>query len=299
MTGIVDGVDGNLVGVDPMFVRDPSDGGDGWGDDPATPGVDEGANDDYGIVRLQSDSPAVNAGDNNLLPADTFDLDDDGNVTEPIPFDLDNELRVRIATVDMGAYEYNDERALVERLVINDGSKGRSLVTDLTITFNTNVSIMAGAFQLINRGTGENVLTSFTTQVLEGKSVVRMTFLEGPSVVFRPTGNTLDDGNYQLTIDASKVIGFGRELDGDQDGVVGGNYVFGDAEVDTFFRLFGDWDGSRFVGNNDYAAFRLAFRKSPGDDGYDSAFDSDGSDFIGNNDYALFRLNFRKGLPFE
>ena len=143
------------------------------------------------------------------------------------------------------------------------------------------------------------MLTDYTTQVIGGKTVVTLTFLDGPSVVFRPTGNTLADGNYELTIDASKVTAFDMELDGDEDGAAGGDYVFGDEEADAFFRLFGDLDGSRFVGNNDYALFRLAFRKALGEEGYDPLFDSDGSGFIGNNDYALFRLHFRTGLPFE
>ena len=204
-----------------------------------------------------------------------------------------------VAIDDLVVEVVDNDTVNVESIVVNDGSAGRSMVTDLAITFNTEVSIVASAFQLINRGTGENVLTDYTTQVIGGKTVVTLTFLEGPSVVARPTGNTLDDGNYELTIDASKVTAFGMLLDGDEDGTAGGDCVFGAEEIDNFFRLFGDTDGSRFVGNNDYAAFRQAFRKSPGQEGYDDAFDSDGSSFIGNNDYALFRAKFRTGLPFE
>ena len=37
-------------------------GGDGWGDDLDTPNTDEGANDDYGDLRLLPDSPAIDAG---------------------------------------------------------------------------------------------------------------------------------------------------------------------------------------------------------------------------------------------
>lgn len=50
--GLIDptGTDGN-ISADPMFVRNPSGGGDGWGDDPATPDVDEGANDDLALQR--------------------------------------------------------------------------------------------------------------------------------------------------------------------------------------------------------------------------------------------------------
>ena len=53
---------GNLIGIDPKFVRNPSDGGDGWGDDPETTDMDESANDDYGDLRLKAASPAIDAG---------------------------------------------------------------------------------------------------------------------------------------------------------------------------------------------------------------------------------------------
>ena len=104
------GQDGNLIGtsespLDPRFNRDPSDGGDGWGDDPDTPGVDESANDDPGDLRLRPTSPAVNAGDNALLPPDADDWDDDGDTEESIPFDAGGNARIENGIVDIGAYE--------------------------------------------------------------------------------------------------------------------------------------------------------------------------------------------------
>lgn len=66
---------GNLSS-DPMFVDS-----DGVDDDALTIG-----DNDY---RLLSGSPALDAGDNTLVPADTGDLDGDGVTTEPLPLDLD------------------------------------------------------------------------------------------------------------------------------------------------------------------------------------------------------------------
>jgi parallel beta-helix repeat protein/predicted outer membrane repeat protein len=83
---------GNISG-NPMFVRNPSDGGDGWGDDPATPDADEGINDDYGDLRVSPDSPCIDAGDPNF-------------VAEPQETDLDGHARVLCDRVDMGAYEF-------------------------------------------------------------------------------------------------------------------------------------------------------------------------------------------------
>jgi hypothetical protein len=54
---------------------------------------------------LQPNSPLVNAGDASLLPADVADLDDDADVAEPTPLDLDGLARVVGAEVDLGVYE--------------------------------------------------------------------------------------------------------------------------------------------------------------------------------------------------
>ncbi len=106
------------IDADPRFVRPASDGGDGWGDDPGTAGVDESLNDDFGDLRLMPGSPAIDAGDNTAVPADTFDLDGDGDTAEPTPFDLGGDPRFVDdpstpdtgvgpgPIVDMGAYEF-------------------------------------------------------------------------------------------------------------------------------------------------------------------------------------------------
>ncbi|MEJ2303387.1 MAG: Ig-like domain-containing protein [Anaerolineales bacterium] len=91
---------GGNLDDDPLFLRAPDDGGDGWG---------VGGNDDYGDLRLGTASLAINAGDTSLLPPDTTDLDADGNTTEPLPYDLNNNPRVLDAVVDMGAYEQHNE----------------------------------------------------------------------------------------------------------------------------------------------------------------------------------------------
>jgi len=97
------------INADPMFVREPYDGGDGWADDPNTPDINEAANNDYGVLWLRPESPCINAGDSTALPADTLDLDSDEDIIEPIPIDLDSAQRILGHAVDIGAYEHHKD----------------------------------------------------------------------------------------------------------------------------------------------------------------------------------------------
>ncbi len=102
LTGALGG-SGN-IGDDPLFVD--QDGPDG------IPGTED---DD---LRLGAGSPGIDAAFNNAVPDDVADLDDDGDLTEFLPFDLDGEPRFADDTktddtgcgapaiVDMGAYEF-------------------------------------------------------------------------------------------------------------------------------------------------------------------------------------------------
>ncbi len=57
---------------------------------------------------LPATSRGIDSGNNDKLPADEYDLDNDGNFSEPLPVDLDGSFRVRPGNgiVDMGAFEY-------------------------------------------------------------------------------------------------------------------------------------------------------------------------------------------------
>ena len=78
---------------DPLFVRLPHDGGDGWLDNPSTPGIDESRNNDYGDLHLRPDSPCIEAG----TPL---------NWIRPRTKDMDGQPRVMGQYQDMGADEF-------------------------------------------------------------------------------------------------------------------------------------------------------------------------------------------------
>jgi hypothetical protein len=81
---------GNFA-LDPLFV------------DPNGPDGKIGTLDDN--VRLGLASPCRDRGDNSALGVDTADLDKDGDVNEPIPFDIEGKPRILNGVVDLGAYE--------------------------------------------------------------------------------------------------------------------------------------------------------------------------------------------------
>jgi predicted outer membrane repeat protein len=126
---------GNL-NVDPLFV--------------------DAINDD---LRLQSTSPAINAGSNASLPADTLDLDKDGNISEAIPLDIARNPRVNGTNVDMGAFEFVQNSAPVlndTTLTVPENSPLNTLVGTITATDADNnpltYSITAGNPNLDNDG---------------------------------------------------------------------------------------------------------------------------------------------------
>jgi predicted outer membrane repeat protein len=92
------------IDADPLFID-----ADGPDDIPGT-------EDDN--MRLLPFSPCIDAANNTAVPDDVLDLDDDGNISEPIPFDLDGNPRFvddpdtedtghgDPPIVDMGAYEF-------------------------------------------------------------------------------------------------------------------------------------------------------------------------------------------------
>ena len=61
---------------------------------------------DNGDFHLLEGSPCIDTALNDALPSDEFDLDDDGDTDELIPYDLDGNDRIVNKIVDMGAYEF-------------------------------------------------------------------------------------------------------------------------------------------------------------------------------------------------
>ena len=180
-------------------------------------------------------------------------------------------------------------------ITIGNGSQ-RSRFDTLTVTFDSQVTLDSDAFAVTERSQGTAVGVAFTTALDAQSRTVATLSLSGSLV----QSGSLMDGNYQLSIDATKVTnasGFG--LDSNRDGIVGDDFHFGQSAADAFFRYFADQDGDRDVDVQDLVVFGSAFRASSVDPGFRAEFDFDGDGDVDTSDLIQFGSRFRTALPFH
>ena len=198
----------------------------------------------------------------------------------------------------------------VQVTTINSGAAQRSLVRDVQVTFDGLVDFAdlnaadetQRPFKVRKRGLGGGLVTT-TANVsnVAGKTVVRLTF----SGAFTEDLGSLVDGNYDLVINSAKISRGGTLLDGDANGIAGGDSFFGrDAldrvvATDKFFRLLGDADGDAVVSNTDLAAFNKTYRAQSGQTGFNALFDFDSSGVVDNNDLRRMNAQYRKRITFN
>ena len=173
------------------------------------------------------------------------------------------------------------------------------MLNELVIPFDSAVNVEQGAFVVVKRGAGGGTVTAnVQLSTIGGKTTARLTF----SGAFTRAGSfSLLDGNYQLTINGSKIrdAATNQQLDVDNDGVAGGLSQFGDTADEGFYALFGDVNGDRKVDAADKTVFNGSFRKRTGQAGFNSAFDADGDGDVDSLDSLFFTKNFSKLLAFE
>ena len=190
----------------------------------------------------------------------------------------------------------------VSDIQINGGDDQRSILTEITIRFDTTVALdnaSGSPFVISRRETGDSTPHSFTLNRIGGTNEATIYFDSGANVVTREGNfNSLLDGNYELTIDASKVLFDGRTLDGNGDGIEGDAFLFGDSAADLFFCFFGDTDGDRDVDGQDFGRLLATIFKTVGQDGFNFALDYNGDGDVDGQDYGQFGQRFFRTLGF-
>ncbi|MEH2327257.1 MAG: choice-of-anchor Q domain-containing protein [Nostoc sp.] len=182
-------------------------------------------------------SRAINAGNNNLIPADTEDLDGDGNTLEPIPYDQRGLTRLVGAKVDIGAFEVQSATGTVPITNTLQASTTTTLaagVENLTLTGTSNINGTGNSGNNILTGnSGNNILAggvgndtyAFNASTPLGSDRIQETTTGGnDSLSFIGTSTDIQmnlgiittqtvNSNLKLTLSANNVI----------ENVVGGN----------------------------------------------------------------------------
>ncbi len=154
--------------------------------------------------------------------------------------------------------------ATVSNVVFGDGTAQRSMVKSIRVDFSQVVTADPGAFVLQRRVGGAWVSipsSELSITAVDVGTATQSQFLltfSGSTVI----GGSLADGNYRLTIQSNLVRSNGLDLDGDNNGTAGGEYVRGEAAIDNFFRLYGDVTGNGSVNAHDINGFRAAIGTS-------------------------------------
>ena len=196
----------------------------------------------------------------------------------------------------------------VAAVQVNDGSAQRSEVRSITVTFSGPVSFAGGtanaaaAFQLLQIQTGNSVvLASAVATDGQGRTVVTLFFsgAETDPVSIHNGLGSLADGRYSLAINSGAVNDAnGAALDGNGDGLIGGNYVSptdtvgGGAGQLRLFRLFGDVTGNGIVDQQDLGQFRTTFNLSASSAAYIAALDANNDGTVDQLDLGQFRKRF-------
>jgi len=171
----------------------------------------------------------------------------------------------------------------VQAITVDAGTIQRSMVRNLTITFDGPVTFVGptlDAFSLVRTGTGGGAVTLNppTVTTVSGVTVVTLTFTGALT-----ENGSLGDGNYTLTILGSKVQ--------NTTGLMGTDRTL------NFHRLFGDFNGDRAVNGLDLTAFRNAFGTVSTDAAYSVFLDWNGDNAINGTDLTQFRSRFGVILP--
>jgi hypothetical protein len=208
---------------------------------------------------------------------------DPDSVANPIGIAVDGEVEdysIRIASPPK-----------IEQVLLNGGAVQRSSLDKVRVVFDRVVdlaTLTGDPFTIRNVGTGQQVTKILSVDDSSGKTIVDILF--DPNGMSVMTSGGLVDGNYELIVHANGVSAAGVALDGDANGLPGGDHLLG--AVDGFFRKYGDHNGNGSVDLLDFADFRRSFGKTAADPGFLSALDADGNQSIDLLDFAAFRRNF-------
>jgi len=175
---------------------------------------------------------------------------------------------------------------VVTQVRINHGDVSRSVVTNLAVTFNTNVAIASPNLLLQNLTTGTNLPS--TNLALSYNSLTREATWTFPGLA----GGSLPPGNWLAGLPSPAVTDTnGNALIGVPGGTPGDPLAF------QFYRYSGDVNGDRDVDFADTYWFKSTWLRASNQIGFDPRFDFSGDGIVNSNDLPLFQSNYFTIFP--
>ena len=217
-----------------------------------------------------------------------------GSITGSVTYEQGSSNLPPDAVITPGDYNFGATAPTLDDIQINTGESQRSRVDQLQISFDSLVDLDSDAFTLIQRSdvdgvaTGTIVATSFSTLDVGGETVVTVSF----DSLTRNASGALVDGNYELTVDGSKVRTQGTDL------TLGADIVYGDVASDNFFAFYGETTGNRTVNIFDLLDFRDTYLAQAGGANFDASLDFGDDGVVNVFDLLQYRANYLETLPF-
>ena len=170
----------------------------------------------------------------------------------------------------------------VESIVINQGEAQRSIINRVDVTFDEPVFVTADDI-VVQNADGQRIAATLSTNIVNNQTVATLIFND-PSA----GGQILADGDYTIRVLDTITDEFGNALDGDNDGVAGGQ------AVDQFHRLYGDANGDRIVNFPDFLRFINAYASR--DETDLRTFDQNDDGVVNLSDFFAFVGNYAKRI---
>jgi len=173
--------------------------------------------------------------------------------------------------------------------VIGDGTTQRSSIKQVSVKFNTPVTLAPGALKLLKYSpdasgtvapgdTGTDISSALNAPTSPDGGTTWVWTFTGANA---QANGSLIDGVYSYSVDHTKVS--------NSAGTMAVDFTGG-----KFHRLFGDINGNKTVNTADYGQFRLTFGKTSADPAYVANFDFDSNGTVNTADYGQFRNRFGK-----
>jgi Kelch motif/Bacterial Ig-like domain (group 3) len=159
------------------------------------------------------------------------------------------------------------------------GGAQRSMVDSITYQFNQPVTLGAGAITLTVDASQTGALPGSVTYAAIDDGHTWVVSFSGVNVI----GNSIANGAYDITLNASTVT------------AVNGGGTLATSETDSFYRLFGDYNGDELVNAADNQHFKQALTS------YNAVFDYNADGFVNAADSVQFKqdltVNFSSFTP--